>query len=97
MSQLAALLEDGAEGVDADHARAVDLDIGAVEKEGDDEAMRKLALLLEKNNVTTEPVRATELYRRAIEGGHEHAIVKLAEVLSNRTSDEDADGIDSLD
>lgn len=71
MNRLAMLLEEGAEGVDADHARAVQLYIAAIAEGGDAEAMRNLACLLDERakGGDANHVQAVKYYNRIVEDG----------------------------
>lgn len=93
MTNLGPLLADGADGVDADPARAVVLFSLAIDERGNTSAMYNLANLLDEgaDDVDADPARAVELYCRSIdEGRHIGAMYTLACLL-----EDGADGVEA--
>lgn len=90
---LAMLLEDGAEGVDADPTRAVELYTRAIDEGGNVTAMLRLAFLFEKGalGVDPDPAQAVDLYTRAIDDGADtNAMNNLANLLKEGAAGVDA-------
>lgn len=88
------MLEEGARGVDADPAQAVDLYSRAIDEGANVLAMSNLALLLKygADGVHADPVRAVELCNNAIEEGDSvQALKLLANLLTNGAEDVTAD------